>query len=201
MMPAPRPSVFPLSVSMSRAELMKGVVDGTPQARAALFDEFSSLVLRVLTRTLGRREERHDALHDVFLYAFAHAAAVRDPEALRSWLLSITIFHARRVLRTQRRWRWLEFRAPEDVPEASSAGLDSPAQVMRAVYRLLQRVSADEQLAFSLRYIEGMTVEEVAQAMDLSVSTVKRRLGTATAYVREQAQRDPVLEPWVKGLS
>jgi RNA polymerase sigma-70 factor (ECF subfamily) len=52
---------------------------------------------------------------------------------------------------------------------------------------------------FALRFIDEMELGEVAEASDLSLSTVKRRLAKASARFTSLAQREPSLLDWLKG--
>lgn len=53
------------------------------------------------------------------------------------------------------------------------------------VYRVLETRPAQEQVAWSLRYLEGESLERVAELMGLSLATVKRRLAAADAVLQE----------------
>ena len=56
---------------------------------------------------------------------------------------------------------------------------------LRRLYALLDRLSTRERLVLVLRHVEGMTLEEIAEAMELSLATVKRVLRRASARVSQ----------------
>src|SRR6478752_6905483 len=75
--------------------------EGDWQRRA--FDEYHRLVHGLLSKTLGPRAEVADLTGDVFVIFFANAQRIRQPSAVRSYLVSITMNVARRELRARRR--------------------------------------------------------------------------------------------------
>ena len=63
------------------------------------------------------------------------------------------------------------------LPEAPSREADQASrQLLRRFYEVLDKLNAQARLVFVLRRVEGLTLEEVAESMDLSLATVKRRL-------------------------
>jgi RNA polymerase sigma-70 factor (ECF subfamily) len=120
---------------------------------------------------------------------------------VRSWLVGVTAHTARRCIRRRRRNRWLVFFATDELPESSSALGEDAYSELRTIDWLLGRLGAEERLVFSLRWLEGMQVEEVARACDLSLSTTKRRLGAAERRFRAMAKHHPEVERWFEGAS
>ena len=84
-----------------------------------------------------------------------------------------------------------------------SSALDSSSfegsQALHATYRLLSTLQPDEQIAFALRFIDGMELTEVAAACDVSLATIKRRLARAEARFSELARSEPALVEWIGG--
>src|SRR5205823_5905331 len=115
-------------------------------------------------------------------------------ESLRGWLGSIAVFTARTRLRSRSRWRFLSFLPPEELPDVvdDRASLELE-EALRATYRVLDRLPVEERIVFALRFIDEMELAEVAEASDMSLSTVKRRLAKATSRFAALAQREPSL--------
>ncbi len=59
-------------------------------------------------------------------------------------------------------------------------------------------MGADERVIFSLRFLEGMELAEIAVACDVSLSTAKRRLKEAEKHFVARARRMPALRPWLE---
>jgi RNA polymerase sigma factor (sigma-70 family) len=65
--------------------------------------------------------------------------------------------------------------------------------LLRKCHTLLDRLTTRDRLVFILRRMESMTVEEIAAAMDLSLSTVKRSMARASKRLLRWIQADPGL--------
>ena len=181
------------------AALVEALRRGEPGAPAALYDRHALHLRRVLARVLGVDDELPDVLHETFAQALASIDKIDDPGRLRGWLVRVAVFTARGVIRKRGRRRWLRFMAPEEVPDPGRAPVDPRARLALArVRRALDQLSADERIAFTLRYFEQMELMEVAEAMDLSLSTVKRRLKGAEKRFVDIARRDPHLADWLE---
>ncbi len=185
----------------SDTAIVRGLVSGEVWAANALYDRYAPAIERMLRRTLGyeRHAEFEDLLHEVFVQALTSAPQLRDSVALLAWLQTIAARVAYRTMRRRRARSWLRFHAPEEVPDLTC--LDPEPEIRRAFasfYRLLERLPATEQIVFTLRYVEGMEIAQVAKACSMSLSTTKRRLWKAEERFRSLAGRDPDLLPWLQ---
>lgn len=181
------------------ADLLVSLRRGDPGATAALYDRYARHVIRVLARVMGQDPDLDDLLHEVFVRALEGVHQVRDGERLRGWLTSVAVFTARGAIRYRSRRRWLGFRAPEEMPEATgSLGDPEAADALRRTYAILASLPADQRIPFSLRVLDDMPLQEVADACGVSLATVKRQLARAEHGFVRQARLDPVLKSWVE---
>lgn len=197
----PRAQPRPLPVGRDDAAIVRGLQAGEAWARAALFDRYAPHVERILRRVLGHdaQGEMADLLHDAFVQALSSIDRLRDAEALLAWMQTIAARTAFRAIRSRRARRWLRFWEPDEVPEVCVDGVEPDViEAHRRTYALLDRLPADERLAFALRHIEGMELERVAEACEVSLATIKRRLARAEERFARGAQRDDVLRPWLE---
>jgi len=190
--------VIPLSTSDDA--IVQGLVSGEPWAADALYERYAPAIERILRRTLGheRHTELADLLHDVFVEAIGSAHRLRDSVALLAWLQRIAVHTAYRAMRRRKARSWLWFLQPEDLPEIAHEDPDPEVrQACAAFYRALARLPARQELVFSLRYVEGMEVAQIALASGASLSTVKRQLALAEARFTKLAERDPALSSYM----
>jgi RNA polymerase sigma-70 factor (ECF subfamily) len=134
----------------------------------------------LVLKLTGRPGDVDDVVQDVFMQAHRGLAKLRDPEAVRPWLRRITVRRTRRWLK--KRWvlRWFretDVDAERDLVDASASPEDRAT--IAYVYRTLERMSRDERLVWVLRFVEGETLESIADLLGASVSTVQRRLRAA----------------------
>lgn len=174
--------------------LLNGLVSRHPAAWNQLVVRFGPVVERVVASALGVDFELCDVIQEVFVHVLAHIHQLRDPQALRSWITTVAVFTALGHIRRRRRGRWICFLAPEDVPEVCEITASHEARsLLRSIYRVLEQLRSPERTAFSLRFIAGMELREVARASGVSVATVKRRLCRAESRFLAAARRDPAL--------
>ena len=121
-----------------------------------------------------------------------------EADRLKAWLTSVAVFTARGAIRYRTRRRWLGYRDPEQMPDvAGNLGDPEASDALRRTYAILNQMPADQRIPFSLRVIDGMPLNEVAEATGVSLATVKRRLARAEYTFVRHAQRDPILCTWV----
>lgn len=191
--------VRPLTFS-SDAELVEAVRRDDPAARALLFDRFAPHVRRVLARLLGTDPDLSDALHDVFVQVLSSIDKLAEPSSLKAWITTIAVYTARGRIRRRARRRWLRLLPPERVPEMPAPVADEEIdEALRATYRVLDALPADERIVFALRFIEGMALREVAAACGVSLATIKRRLARAEASFVARAGTEAALDRWLAG--
>src|SRR5258705_8916485 len=148
---------------------------------------------------IGNAEPGNNAfLKDVFVLAVERIGDLKNPRALKGWLVGIAVFIAKEWLR--RRKRTGSPVAPERA--ADRAGTSAPPEAVEAVrslYALLDRFSEDDRAIFVLRVLEGMNIAEIAEACDLTMSTARRRILRAEDRFRRLLPGYPALVERVEG--
>jgi RNA polymerase sigma-70 factor, ECF subfamily len=161
-----------------------------------LISSYSNIVRRSLFRVLGSAYDIDDLEQDSFMTVLDRCHTLRDPSALRSFVVSVAMRLARNELRKRaiRRFVGLEGLAEH----AMSPAYDPvTAERFRHLYRALDKLDSNGRIAYVLRHVEGYELAEVATACGCSLSTVKRWLARAEAKLQELARRDPVLSRMV----
>ncbi len=183
------------------ATLVAAVRAKEPGAAGRMWDTYASLVRRILRRILGP-VDAEDGVQDAFLRLFRDLGSLRDPAALRSFLIGITLHVAKSELRRRRAKRWLLL-SDDGVlaePEATDAdGWHEPRAAVVRLYQVLDRVSYERRTVFVLRYVEGLDLAELSAVLDCSLATTKRRVADAARRVCVLAAADPLLAPYLEG--
>jgi RNA polymerase sigma-70 factor (ECF subfamily) len=153
---------------------------------AQLFHEHGRYIAAVALKVLGRRDEVEDVVQEVFLNAQRGMHSLTYLEGVRGWLATITVRVARRRLRRRRIKLVFGVDKDEDYLNAADRGA-SPEQaaLLANVYRALEKVPADDRIAWTLRYVEGSKLDEVAKLCGCSIATVKRRVAAAQIALEE----------------
>jgi RNA polymerase sigma-70 factor (ECF subfamily) len=178
------------------AELVHALREGRAGATAALFDRHGRRIARLIFHVLGPEAESEDVLHEVFLRALEGIGSLEDPSRLGSWLSSIAVLTSRELIRKRARWGWLRvFGDGADV--AAPQPSEEVSEALRAAFSVLREMPTDERVVYALRFIDGMELVEIAEALSLSLSTTKRRLKAAQKRFAALARREPALVPWL----
>lgn len=201
------PSRAPLSLVVSHperdvddAELARGLMAREDWALTEAWQRFAPMVLTMAERALGSRSDAQDVAQEAFTRVFQSAPRLRDPASLRSFVYSIAIRTLKSELRYRRLRSWLSFRGPETLVDLRYSTPDVEArELLQNFYLLLDRLSTRDRLVFLLRRAESMTVEEIARALEISVSTVKRSLAHATERLSRWIDGDPGMAHLLNG--
>ncbi len=169
-----------------------------PESERWLVERYGGRVERILLRVLGNARNLEDLVQEVFVRVFARAGELREPAALGGFIASIAVFVAREAIRSRRRQRWLRFFAAEDLPDPPAVVDPEGREAVGAIYRVLGELGTDERICFALRYVDGMTLADVAIACGWSLSTTKRRLKDAETAFVARCREDDALRPWLE---
>ena len=174
--------------------------DGDVTAFAELVKRYDRKLFRIARHLTQNAEDAEDVVQDAFLKAFQHLGGFREDSKFSTWLIRITLNQALMKLRQQRLKREISFdnnphseedRLPSDIADWAP----NPEQLYRAaelrtiLCRALQRLTPESRMVFVLRDIEGLSLEQTAEALGLSVSAVKGRSWRARLQLRERLSR------------
>ncbi len=170
---------------------------GEMSAFEELVNEYQPLVYALTLRILGDAEEARDATQETFLKIFRHLGKFRGEASLKTWVCRVAINQARSA---ERWWRRRHRDETESLDEARDGDgevrrqLISPAaspetiaidrERHRQIEAALATVKRDFRIAVILRDIEGLSYEEIAEILEVSVGTVKSRIARGREMLR-----------------
>jgi RNA polymerase sigma-70 factor (ECF subfamily) len=170
------------------AELVSRARAGDRWAEEALFRRHFGAVVGTVARLLGDPHEAEDVVQDTFAAALAELGDLREPGAFRGWLLQIAVRKVHRRFRRRKLLRVLGLDAGEPEGGLAELAADGLSPEQRAELVLLDRalgaLAASDRVAWTLRYVEGMRLEDVALGCGCSLATAKRRIAAADRIVR-----------------
>lgn len=146
-------------------------------------------VMRLCRVLLADEDEAADVAQEVF--AKLHHAYTSERRTIEwpAWLTRVTV-NACRDRRRSGWWRWwrergveldgAQLRSTVRTPEDEVIGLETQLRIWGAVRRLPQR----QREVFALRQIEGLSTDEVADALGIAAGSVKRHLFRAVSHLR-----------------
>lgn len=162
---------------------------GKPQLGEALrelYERYGPAVRSRCRYLLKNPSEADDAMHEVFAKAMQHLDRYRSESSPLTWLMQIATNHCLNVLRSHKAaWRdEVEKRA-----KLEPLGQTSSVEVRDLVRTLLGELDEETQRAAIHYYVDEMTLEEVAAAIERSVPTVRKRLAEFACRARAHAER------------
>jgi RNA polymerase sigma-70 factor (ECF subfamily) len=143
-------------------------------------------VAGVATRLLGREADVDDVMQTVFAMVIKDLEKLRDRRSIKPWLATITVRVARAKLRVRRLRTWVGLDDADAYQELTVPGTTGPDRVLLSrIYRVLDGLPVDDRIAWTLRYVEGEQLEEVARACKCSLATAKRRIAAAQDVIEK----------------
>jgi RNA polymerase sigma-70 factor (ECF subfamily) len=196
----------PVPAVSDDAELVRRALARDDSAFRTIMQRNNQRLYRIARSILRNSTEAEDAVQEAYVCAFNHLANYRGESSLATWLSRITMNEALGRLRRRRVVVDLAVlegtRAEaEIIPFPLSMSNDDPERTMaqRQILQLVEQATDNlpeaYRLVFVARVIEGMSVEETAELLNLRQETVKTRLHRARQLVRDRlnSQIGPVL--------
>jgi|SRR5437868_2680545 len=183
-------------------QLVQRVQKGDKAAFDLLVRKYQHRVLKLVSRFVNDAAEAEDVAQEAFLKAYRALPAFRGDSAFYTWLYRIAINTAKNALVSNRR-RPVDFDLDLQDPDqyerqAKLKDSDTPEGVLLTdeirlvVEKALEQLPEDLRTAIVLRELEGLSYEEIAEAMDCPVGTVRSRIFRAREAIDKKLK--PLLD-------
>jgi RNA polymerase sigma-70 factor (ECF subfamily) len=178
-------------------DLVHAAKNGDVSAFEQLVGRYDRKLLRIAQHVTHNREDAQDAVQEAFLKAFQHLAQFREDSQFSTWLIRITVNQSLMKLRKQRSVREVsldeDFQTDGDIlPIEVADWAPNPEERYRAselrdiLAKMLEDLQPILRTVFVLRDIEGLSIVETAEVLDLTHTAVKARLWRARLQLRER---------------
>ena len=185
------------------AELMLSFQRGDEEAFAALVRSFQGRVVSLAYRYLGSAADAEDLAQEVFLRVYRAKESYERSAKFSTWIYRITANASLNFIRGRKARRRVSGAMPagsdDDAADFEDESAEAPGEQMEKdeLARVLRRIVDDlperQRMAIVLNKYEGLSYEDVASAMDMSVMAVKSLLTRARVNIKEK------LEPYLSG--
>lgn len=183
--------------------LVERVQHGDKKAFELLFSKYQRKLMRLVSRFVRDQAEAEDVVQEAFIKAYRALPQFRGDAAFYTWLYRIGINTAKNYLVTQGR------RAPTstdaDVAEAETfedseylrdtntpESMLATKQIAQTVNLAMDALPEELRIAISLREIEGLSYDEIADVMECPIGTVRSRIFRAREAIAEKLR--PLLD-------
>jgi RNA polymerase sigma-70 factor (ECF subfamily) len=181
-------------------QLVQAAKKGDVAAFGELVKRYDRNVFRIAQHITQNREDAEDVVQDAFLKAYENLGQFQGQSKFYTWLVRIAVNEALMKLRRRRPERMVsldeEVKTEEDTMPREVADwspnpeqLYNQAELRDILGKTIQGLPPSFRTVFVLRDVEGLSTEETAEALDLSVPAVKSRLLRARLQLRERLNR------------
>jgi len=185
-------------------QLVERAQRGDKQAFGLLVEKYQRKLARLLSRFIRDPAEVEDVTQEAFVKAYRALPSFRGDSAFYTWLYRIGINTAKNYLVAQGRRAPTTTALDNEEVESSEDGeglweVNTPEnelmskQIVQTVNSTLQNLPDELRRAITLREIEGLSYEEIANIMDCPIGTVRSRIFRAREVIAEKLR--PMLEP------
>lgn len=185
----------------SEAELIARAAHGDGMAFEVIMRRHNQLLFRTARSILRNDAEAEDVVQESYLRAWRALGTFRAESRLSTWLVRIATNEALgRLRRKGAEVISLEAAMMSSEPETRAALTDEPergpeqavlrSQIRKLMEARIDRLPAAFRTVFMLRAIEELSVEEVAQALEIPEATVRTRFFRARSLLRESLAQD-----------
>jgi RNA polymerase sigma-70 factor (ECF subfamily) len=180
--------------------LVRAAKRGDISAFEQLVHRYDRNVFRIAQHITQNREDAEDVVQDAFLKAYENLQGFQEQSKFYTWLVRIAVNEALMRLRRRRPERMVsldeEVKTDEDsMPREVADWSPNPEQLytqseLRDILgKTIQGLPSSFRTVFVLRDVEGLSTEETAEALDLSIPAVKSRLLRARLQLRERLNK------------
>ena len=163
--------------------------DSAPTNFDEIVEEYSNFVYNVAYKMMGNPHDAEEVAQDAFLSAYRAFDRFRGESRVTTWLYRITVNAALMRIRREKRareLRWvgienLDVPSWDEAPEPSAMNSELGDKIQEGIAMLQPELRA----AVVLRDVSGLSSREAAEALDITVSSLKSRLHRARVLLRQ----------------
>jgi len=197
-----RPVATAEPVSGDEKTVVERAQNGDMGAFDILIQRYQDQVYSVAYRLVGNEDDAADVAQEVFLAFFRHIQSYRGDSKLSTWLYRITVNMAKNLWSRQKRQG---YDVTESLDEPQDDDPDSPApvemladpapnprhraagtEIVEVIERKLQEIEPEFREVIVLRFIEGLSYEEIAEVTKEPLGTVKSRIFRARKALKDR---------------
>jgi RNA polymerase sigma-70 factor (ECF subfamily) len=177
-------------------DLVRRVQQGDKSAFDLLVIKYQHKIVHLVNRYVKDPSEAQDVAQDTFIKAYKALGEFRGESAFYTWLYRIAINTAKNYLLSRSR-RHSDYEVDmQDAEQIENApqlkDIETPEnqlmneQIIQVIKSAIEKLPEEMRIAIMLREFEGMSYEEIAEAMDCPIGTVRSRIFRAREAIDEQ---------------
>ena len=189
-----------MTENLTDEQLVELAVDENPNAFGEIVKRWERKIFALCFGMLAREDDARDAAQETFIAAYRNLKNFRGDAKVSSWLHRIAV---NQCLTTKRRQKTRSENFLDEETNEAERFFVAPARSMpsqqaeqnerlRAVRQAVGSLPADLRQVIVMKEFEEMTFQEISDALDVPLSTVKSRVYTALKQLRMKLERTPL---------
>lgn len=180
---------------MTEQELILGLKNGEEDAFKELVETRQSIVYNTVLGFLQNPLDAEDVTQDVFIKIYESIAQFKGESALTTWVYRVAVTTALEFIRKKKRKKRFGFISPLfgdeneqtiELPDFHHPGVLLDRREMSAMlFKAIKKLPENQQIAFILNKLEGLSYQEVAEIMKTSLSAVESLIHRAKTNLKE----------------
>ena len=176
---------------LSDSAVVRAVLRGDVEAFGLLVDRYQDEFTAYAKQMTGSLDEAADVVQESFVRAYRSLATCREPARFKGWLFRIVSNQCKTHMarRKRRRTTPLSSMEPMSVPAEGSADRTAEANdLRRELKRALEALTDEQREAVILKYLHGLSLEEMADVLSATVPAIKMRLKRGREALRAELE-------------
>ena len=173
---------------VEQRQIVSRALQGDQQAFSDIVEQYGTLMLRTASMIVGDRDIAEDVVQDALIQAWHHLGDLREAGALRPWLMRIVVNQCisfkRRLARSTAFMR--QALSEQETDLIAQAADDYKGHMERNwdLAHAIKNLPMKQRVVIVLHYYNGMTLPEMAQMLQTSENTLKKRIQAALTNLR-----------------
>ena len=191
-------------MELSDAAVVAQVLAGDKDAFRLLVTRHTRSIYSVAYRMTGNQQDAEEILQETFLRAYRSLERFELRSSFSTWLYRIAVNRSLDFLKAKKMndsYQITENPDPEENEKTVQLPVNSPgpdrlllsAEAREKISRAMGLLTPAERVAFTMRHMEGKSIEEISQSLNLKASAAKNSIFRAVQKLREQLQ--PLVGP------
>ncbi len=175
-----------------------------------IYEKYAGSILNLAYRMTGTEDAARDLTQDIFLKVYQNLASFKGQSQIYTWLYRISLNHIINYLKREKRHRWVELMETKvsEVMEGdeihSKFNLHSnpirpdeeieKSEREKIVWSIILKLPTKQRIPFVLHRYEGLSYQEIADQLEISLSNVESRIHRAKIFLVKK------LQPWLDNI-
>lgn len=161
-----------------------------------LVQDYQEMIYNVCFRLLGNQQDAEDVAQDVFVRAYEKFELFKGDSQISTWLYRIAVNLSLNLIKRRKRVRWLTLdfdlnnnealRIPEPKAEEQPDTELEQTELGKTIQQAIQSLPEKQKTAFVLHKMEGLSHQQIAEILDITVSSVEARIHRAKLSLRNK---------------